>query len=307
LAAPPTYAHLALRELFHNNLVHHWVQQNHDGLPQKAGVPQHLLNEIHGAWFDPSNPVVKMNGQLRDDLLDSLLEWEKKCDLTISMGTSMCGMNSDRVFTTVSKKAKKNFQKNKERSAGLLRKASSSARNVLGGVIIAIQRTQHDALASLRIYSKIDKVMKLLLAKLNIDDSRVTQSYNLLNGISSSDRKKEENDYIRLTIPNKYRLAEHVFKVKYDENGHLQDHGDNNSFILDLSPRAKVRIVGGPYDGALGEVSYINKGGNYAIEFIDARNKTTQKMKSSMRLLGWWWVQAAVEGTVTTIPIVNYY
>ena len=28
----------------------------------------------------------------------------KKCDLVLSMGTSMCGMNSDRVFTTCSKK-----------------------------------------------------------------------------------------------------------------------------------------------------------------------------------------------------------
>lgn len=31
----------------------HWVQQNHDGLPQKAGYPQEHINEIHGAWFDP--------------------------------------------------------------------------------------------------------------------------------------------------------------------------------------------------------------------------------------------------------------
>jgi transcription antitermination factor NusG len=229
------------------------------------------------------------------------------------MGTSMCGMNSDRVFTTVSKRAKKNFQKNKERSLlGLMKKylppSSNNGSTVLGGVIIAIQRTQHDALASLRIYSKIDKVMILLLAKLNIDDSRVTQSYNLLNGISSSDRNKEENesdDYIRLTIPNKYRLDEHVLKVKYDENGHLQDDGDNNSFILDLSPGAKVRIVGGPYDGDLGEVSHINKGGNYAIQFMHAINKTTQVKKPFMRVLGWWWVQAAVEGTVTTLPVVN--
>jgi len=35
----------------------HWVQQNHDSLPQKAGYPQHALNEIHGSLHDPSNPV----------------------------------------------------------------------------------------------------------------------------------------------------------------------------------------------------------------------------------------------------------
>ena len=112
-------------ELWRHDLLHHWVQQNHDGLPQKvrckgtkfmsvlmikpakwwqsmssrdktrwlligslmfllnpdsdwpeernihcipllsrallsyrqAGYPQEALNEIHGSWFDPSNPV----------------------------------------------------------------------------------------------------------------------------------------------------------------------------------------------------------------------------------------------------------
>ena len=52
----------------------HWVQQNHDGLPQKAGYPQQHLNEIHGAWFDPSNPVVPMSGTLREDLMTWLLD-----------------------------------------------------------------------------------------------------------------------------------------------------------------------------------------------------------------------------------------
>ncbi len=38
-------------------LLHGWVQQNHDGLPQKAGFPQERINEIHGSWYDPGNPV----------------------------------------------------------------------------------------------------------------------------------------------------------------------------------------------------------------------------------------------------------
>ena len=33
-------------------VLHRLVQQNHDGLPQKAGVQQELMNEIHGSWFD---------------------------------------------------------------------------------------------------------------------------------------------------------------------------------------------------------------------------------------------------------------
>merc|ERR1711998_786375 len=57
--ADPTFTHLALGALARAGLVHSWEQQNHDGLPQKAGVPQEMVNEIHGSWFDPSNPVVK--------------------------------------------------------------------------------------------------------------------------------------------------------------------------------------------------------------------------------------------------------
>ena len=68
------------------NLVSYWIQQNHDGLPQKAGFPQYLLNEIHGAWYDPSNPVVPMNGELRDDYFDDLIDWEEKADLVLAMG-----------------------------------------------------------------------------------------------------------------------------------------------------------------------------------------------------------------------------
>ena len=42
-----------------------------------------------------------------DSGLPLSIEWEKKCDLVLSMGTSMCGMNADRVFTTCSTKALK--------------------------------------------------------------------------------------------------------------------------------------------------------------------------------------------------------
>lgn len=37
LSSEPTYAHRALVALFEAGHLKHWVQQNHDGLPQKAG------------------------------------------------------------------------------------------------------------------------------------------------------------------------------------------------------------------------------------------------------------------------------
>jgi hypothetical protein len=107
LLARPTLAHRVLVAMYHQGLVKRWVQQNHDGLPQKAGFPQHAINEIHGAWYDPTNPVVPMTGELRNDLQQDMYACEENSDLTIAIGTSMCGMNADRVFTTVSEKVER--------------------------------------------------------------------------------------------------------------------------------------------------------------------------------------------------------
>jgi len=74
----PTFSHHFLTKLEEKGLLHYYIQQNHDGLPQKAGFPNYKINEIHGGWYDPSNPVVKFSGMLREDLLKSLNETEKK-------------------------------------------------------------------------------------------------------------------------------------------------------------------------------------------------------------------------------------
>ena len=66
--ARPTTSHYAMAALHRAGLLKHWVQQNHDSLPQKAGYPQYALNEIHGSLHDPSNPIVPYEGTLRDDL-----------------------------------------------------------------------------------------------------------------------------------------------------------------------------------------------------------------------------------------------
>ena len=54
--AKPTSSHHILRAMHHAGYLQYFVQQNHDGLPQKAGFPQSALNEIHGSWYDPANP-----------------------------------------------------------------------------------------------------------------------------------------------------------------------------------------------------------------------------------------------------------
>lgn len=51
LDAAPTKAHRVLAAMFAQGYLSEWVNQNHDGLPQKAGVPEQVINEIHGAWY----------------------------------------------------------------------------------------------------------------------------------------------------------------------------------------------------------------------------------------------------------------
>lgn len=139
--AEPTAAHRATVALHRAGHLKRWFQQNHDGLPQKAGLPQAAINEIHGSWYDPSNPVVNMAGQLREDLFADLLDWEGKADVCLALGTSMAGMNADRLCASVAKRA-----------GGL--------------VIVNLQRTSLDDMAAVRVFATLDVVMEKLAAEL---------------------------------------------------------------------------------------------------------------------------------------------
>merc|ERR1719388_180153 len=98
-AGEPTVAHRVMAELNEQGLLHGWVQQNHDGLPQKAGYRQEDINEIHGSWFDPSNPVVLYSGSLRGDLCYDMQTWARTADLVLVLGTSLSGLNADQCVT----------------------------------------------------------------------------------------------------------------------------------------------------------------------------------------------------------------
>merc|ERR1712159_644818 len=105
LNAQPTVAHCVLAALQRKKLVHHWLQQNHDRLAQKAGFPQAKLNEIHGAWGDDKNPVKMMDDTLRADLWEWMAQWEGRADLCMALGTSLCGMAADCVAQATAARA----------------------------------------------------------------------------------------------------------------------------------------------------------------------------------------------------------
>jgi len=237
-AAKPTAAHRVLVQLYNRGILKRWIQQNHDGLPQKAGLPQDAINEIHGAWYDPSNPVVKMHGDLRSDLFEDLLEWEEKADLTLALGTSLCGMNADRVFSTVAKKAKK--------------RSKFVDNTILGGVVISIQQTKADPLCSLRIFAKLDEVMILLAEALDI-------------------AVIEEADYQPELSAGATSTAD-VYIVPYDKRG--LKHDEEKKRILDMRVGRKVMITSGPNEGGVGTVVRRTSSGHYNIAFVDSSGDT---------------------------------
>lgn len=306
-SAQPTFAHKALVTMQQAGLVRHWVQQNHDGLPQKAGLPQHCLNEIHGAWYDPSNPVVPMSGSLRQDLFADMLAWEQRADLTLSVGTSMCGMNSDRVFTTVAEKSlvlherqwgtssaqqTSSHMRSKRRSRRSMaadKDGSSSQPPALGGVILGIQQTQYDGLACLHLFARVDRVMQQLLAALGLDVDRHPPA-NLAPH----------------HFPSESVLSPGRFLVRYDSLGRLCA-GEVRA-VLDLRPGSRVTMTSGPYQGDSGVVLGQTAEGHFQLEFVhtlDYRNSCTVEPYRMRHVLGSWFVLAAAEGSLPAIPVVN--
>ena len=152
LSCEPTYSHHALAALSRKNLVHHWLQQNHDRLAQKAGYPQSKLNEIHGAWGDNKNRVKMMDDSLRPDLCTWMEQWQDRTDLCIAAGTSLCGMYSDCVAESATERGPKGM--------------AQSGQN--GLVIINLQATPYDDKATLRIWGLLDDVFRELMRQLKI-------------------------------------------------------------------------------------------------------------------------------------------
>jgi len=156
LELQPTLAHHGLAALGERGMIKHWVQQNHDRLAQKAGYPQAKLNEIHGAWGDSKNPVKMMDDRLRGDLLQWLEAWRERGDMCITLGTSLCGMNADQLARAIATKYL-------DGGGG-------------GGlVVIGLQRTVYDSVASLRIWGLCDDVIQAACKEMGVacPDKRV--------------------------------------------------------------------------------------------------------------------------------------
>jgi NAD-dependent SIR2 family protein deacetylase len=263
--AKPTIGHRSLVELWRNGKMQNWVQQNHDGLPQKAGFPQECINEIHGAWFDPSNPVVPMSGSLRSDLTEWLETATDEADLVMAIGTSMVGMTADDTFVQPA-----------------IRKQKCGYGQ--GGIIIALQQTQYDKIARLRIYSRIDEVMSLLMEEMKF--------------------KVPPCLAYKPNVPKGAELSTFVYRVPYDKQGNLTK--DKSKMIVwDLNPGTKHTLTAGPGKGFKGTIRNLEAS---QFKFVcPIQRQGSRDFGTGVRAytLGNWWIETCTHGRWPKLPIVN--
>ena len=278
----PGLSHRVLYALHCKGHLPELIQQNHDGLPQKAGFPQHCVNEIHGAWFDPSNPVITMSGHLRNDLTKRFDRWKKRTDLVLALGTSLAATGADSIVDAVCKMQQ------------------DGAGDFGGAVIISLQQTYYDDVCALRIFGKLDEVLGMLAEHMKLQLQPAGGIYSPRVSPSSSP-------------------APHVFRVPYDAvTG--ERSSDNSCLLWDLTVGSRLKIVYGPGDGFIGTVLRVNGQGHYIIEFprIVAHNdewlirRTLKKWPNEdpraprEYTMGCWWVESAVKGLCDRLPFVPY-
>jgi len=262
--ARPTAAHRVLAAMHGAGHLKHWVTQNHDSLPQRAGYPQHALNEIHGSMHDPSNPIVPYEGSLRDDLFEWPHQWQERSDLCLALGTSLSGFNVDSVASAAAEKA--------ARGEGL------------GLVIINLQGTPYDSQCSLRIFGKCDDVMTRLADELGIADHVLP-----MDAAAFVPR-----------IAGGALLSDDVLRVPFDRitGERLPDGADPAQWATwDLRVGRRVRLTGGPYEGDVGRVMQKDPDGSFRIRFEDSIHpKFKVKRRPFSLWLGAWWLQEATHG-----------
>jgi NAD-dependent SIR2 family protein deacetylase len=286
MCAQPTLAHRVLVGLHAAGHVYRLVQQNHDGLPQKAGFPPAALNEIHGALHAPDNPVVPMAGRLRADLAADLEACAASADLVVAVGTSLAGMSADAVVHAAA--------------------ARAAARAALGAVVVGLQRTSADGDATLRIFGECDAVFGALAAELGLGDAvppaRPTGTF-FRPPVLAPPAGAAPDDDDDGAVDARYRLR----GVRFDAMGRALGAAAPAGCATDLDLRDGARLVvpSGPYAGAQGEVDGRDREGHPRCRFMVRLKQGSSFKVPSMMALGTWWLQAAADASVHQLPVVN--
>mmetsp|Transcript_53842 Transcript_53842/g.149752 ORF Transcript_53842/g.149752 Transcript_53842/m.149752 type:complete len:607 (-) Transcript_53842:146-1966(-) len=276
LLARPTPTHFALGFLGLQGLIHSWVQQNHDGLPQKAGFPQERINEIHGSWFDPSNPVVRYDGRLPPRAYPWMHKDALMADLVLVLGTSLGGLTADQMATEAAKRSCKTGQ-----------------HSALGTVCINLQQTAEDGKMTLRFFGKSDDILKELLLELGF--SSVPTQAPSWPSVSHA-LVPYDGDGRRLLAGERRRmwldLRDHA-KVRITPGHNIQ--GAKQPVYMHIGASKPVVFSGKTVDPAPGNGTVLRRELDHFLLNIEGRNME----------LGVWWLVSAMNGGVEVLPAVN--
>lgn len=155
---------------------------------------------------------------------------------------------------------------------------------VLGSVIVGLQRTRCDQYAKLRFFAKIDTVMAMLAKELSL---------------------QIDMSMYKPIVPEKAIAGPDIFRVPYDKDGKLQKKGKGT--LWNLSKDAKVMLTAGPGTGYKGVILGKNAAGHYRVRLpITREGHLMQGKGNQISLLGSWFVQSAVNGTIPMLPLINY-
>ena len=193
LSAIPTPCHLALVKLAEEDKLKYLISQNTDGIHRRSMIPTHKLSELHGNTnlevcskcgkeylrdFSCSGgnkrhrtgrycSVEGCNGALCDTVIgfgENLpfhvvqrgFEEAQQADLCICLGSSLTVTPAADMPKLVGEKGKKERQEDE----------GNHSHNL---VIVNLQKTPLDRLATLRIFAKCDYVMEGLMRELGLD------------------------------------------------------------------------------------------------------------------------------------------
>jgi NAD-dependent SIR2 family protein deacetylase len=227
--ASPTYAHYAITKLISRSIIKFVISTNMDSLHVRTGIPKHLIIEQHGNchkevcvdcgtdyWraFDTRDTVLNTRehftlrfckfcgGKLRDTIVHFSENWSerhteilsvfhsRKSDFTLVMGTSM------------------NVQPN-----ATFPELSWKKTNPAPMILVNLQKTPYDNLAAIRIFTKTDTFMNLLMQELGINE------FDMI-----TDKRLEWDPVDEEDLERYYKIA---YKSRRKEEEEEEDDGDN--------------------------------------------------------------------------------
>ena len=279
--AQPTLTHHALAVLGRTGWVHGWVQQNHDGLPQKAGFPQEAICEVHGSWYDPSNPVVKYSGSLKEHECAWMEAETNRADLVLVMGTSLGGLFADQVATECAMRAARG--------------------EALGACIINLQQTAEDDKMTLNFSGKSDDVLVRLLRELELPAlPKVPQA--VVWPAEECVLVPYDAEGVRLpegsNAPRMWLDLSRGAKLKLSKSHNCQGARQPNTIHIGSKKGQKFNNKPIPNAGAQPGV-----GSSMGREVQTASIKLS--IEGATMRMGIWWLEAASRGGPAMLPVVN--